>query len=252
MGKKRRGLQRTVRGLAHGLLPARLLKYQIALQSLQRGEPEIRLLPDLVPAGRTAVDVGAFFGAYTFFLARLASHVHAFEPQPYCVDFLQRAYPAGVTVHPCALGGASGSTTFHLPAGEDAFSQAGRLGESPATALGRHYPVTVEPLDAFDLGDVGFIKIDAEGAEEQILAGAEGLLQRCRPVLLMEIEERHTSRPLDEIFAGIQARGYAGSFLHAGAIRPLAEFSVAEMQRARLAGDRSKPYINNFIFEPES
>lgn len=250
--KEKRPLIRWVRRISQRWVPPRLLKYSIALRNFRRGEPEIRLLPELVPRGRVAVDVGAYLGAYTFFLQRLASHVHTFEPQPFCAEFLHRAYPKGVTVHPVAVAEREDTGYFCLPAAEGvAYSQAGRLSDEPPIIGERYYPIRLVPLDGLDLGDVGFLKIDAEGAEERVLLGAKDLLARCRPVLLVEIEERHhPQRDLREIFAAIEGRGYRGGFLWCGEVRPLAEFSLEEMQRARLRGDRQKPYINNFIFRP--
>jgi hypothetical protein len=41
-------------------------------------------------------------------------------------------------------------------------------------------------LDSFSLPNVSFIKIDCEGYEPFILAGAEQTIKKCRPVILME------------------------------------------------------------------
>ena len=46
-------------------------------------------------------------------------------------------------------------------------------------------------LDDLALGDVGFVKIDVEGHELAVLRGAAETLQRNRPPLLVEAEERH-------------------------------------------------------------
>ncbi len=251
MKKKR---NKPLKKLAYALLPPRLLKYQIALRNYRRGEPEIRLLKDLSPAGKVAIDIGAFMGAYTWFLERSASHVHVFEPQPACAEFIQRACRANVTVHNCALHDHSGLCKMSLPAGTEP-SQAARIdvdqNNAEADAAMQTIEVALKTLDEFNLDDVGFIKIDAEGAEENIIHGASQTLQRCRPKLLIEIEQRHVERPIEQIFETVLNQGYRGSFFINGEIRELSEFSVDEHQHARLAGDRSKFYINNFIFRPE-
>ncbi len=248
MKKKR---SKPFKRLAYALLPPRLLKYQIALRDYRRGEPEIRLLKELCPADTVAVDIGGFMGSYTWFLERIASHVHVFEPQPYCADFISRAAASNVTVHHCALSDQVGSCSLNLPV-QDGPSQAARIGDDKQLdADGRQIQVELKTLDSYELENVGFIKIDAEGAEEKILTGAADTLQRCSPTLLIEIEQRHIGKPIDEIFNSIQALGYKGSYFNAGEIHPLDTFSVDEHQKARLAGDRSKPYINNFIFNPE-
>ncbi|MCC7410516.1 MAG: FkbM family methyltransferase [Gammaproteobacteria bacterium] len=231
--------------VADAVVPARLLKYSIAWRNWRRGEAEIHLLGTLVDGRRDAVDVGAYRGAYTFFLARLARAVHAFEPQPDCARFLRRAYGRRVQVHECALADTTGSARLELRGGPQ--SQAARLGAPAAAGI----DVTLERLDDFGLDDVGFMKIDAEGAEERILRGARGTLARSRPVLLVEIEQRHLDKPIQSVFEYIQDLGYHGWFLLAGELHDLAQFSVDSLQAARLRGDRSRPYVNNFIFRPQ-
>ncbi len=51
-------------------------------------ESEMQLLPYLVSKGEVAVDVGANFGIYSFWLYRLGAKVLAFEPHPLCCQFL--------------------------------------------------------------------------------------------------------------------------------------------------------------------
>jgi len=233
--------RRRWRAFSRRLLPPRLLKHQIAWRNWRRGEPEIRLLGTLVPPGRPAADIGAHLGAYTYFLRRLAPEVHAFEPQAACARFLRAAYDHRVRVHECALADYEGRAP--LTAG----GQAARLAAGAAGAADR---VAVTRLDAFALANLGFAKIDAEGAESAILAGGRATLARCRPVLLVEIEQRHLARPIAEVFEQILALGYCGEFLLDGALQPLARFSLAGLQTARLQGDRRAPYVNNFIFRP--
>src|SRR6266568_3035020 len=50
--------------------------------------------------------------------------------------------------------------------------------------------VEVRTLDSFEFSDVAMIKIDVEGHEEAVVAGAEETIRRCRPSLLIESEER--------------------------------------------------------------
>ena len=245
-------LQRRLKRVGHAIFPPALTKYQIAYRNYRRGEPEIRLLDQLVDRNKEAIDIGAYTGAYTFFLQRLVHHVHAFEPQSQCAEFLRRAYKQTVSVYPVALSDRDGRGEMSSPNDTGDPSQGARLNfDQRSRAPGNpHLAVDVRTLDSFGFENVGFIKIDAEGEERRILAGGRSTIERCRPVMLIEIEERHLAGNIREVFEYIESLGYRGSFLNQRAIQPLSAFSVETMQRARLTGDRTKPYINNFSFRP--
>jgi len=51
------------------------------------------------------------------------------------------------------------------------------------------YDVTVNTLDSYNFEDVDAIKVDCEGYEYPILKGALQTIQRCRPVVQLEIVE---------------------------------------------------------------
>ena len=45
----------------------------------------------------------------------------------------------------------------------------------------------LRPLDSFGFRNVSLLKIDVEGFEDEVLAGAERLIRESRPVILLEI-----------------------------------------------------------------
>lgn len=246
--------QRGLKRVAHHWIPPRLLKYQIASRNWRRGEREIRYLDTLVVPGRNAIDVGAFLGAYTYFLAKLSPTVYAFEPQRMCCEFLRRAYRNNVRVYDCALSNYSGE--IGMLHGADKLPNQGASLLSGDKSKNHQRPesapvqVAVKRLDEFELDNIGFIKIDAEGEETNVLEGAEQTLTAHRPNLLIEIEQRHRQGDIYDVFRDVEAHGYHGEYLIDGEFRSLKTFSVAHHQHARLAGDKSKPYINNFVFRP--
>src|SRR5271169_3786657 len=61
--------------------PSRFYRRRIA-EEARSGEPELAVLPELVPRGGTAIDVGANQGVYAYALAGIADRVVAFEPNP--------------------------------------------------------------------------------------------------------------------------------------------------------------------------
>jgi FkbM family methyltransferase len=244
-------------------------------------EPEIDLLPELVAKGRRAIDVGANFGEYTYALARLVPRVEAFEPLAGCAAAIEAARLPGARVHRVALSDRDGERTLHLPVRDGRADTPSASFVDPGGTRERT-SVPVRTLDSYGFTDVGLIKIDVEGHESAVLAGATDTLRTCRPVLIVEIEQRHRSDcRIDQVFAGILALGYAGSFLHAGRRHPLEAFSFECHQapfldalvaserggadhrsgpfssksvsaRAMLAGRRQDRYVNNFIFVPQA
>ena len=64
--------------------------------------------------------------------------------------------------------------------------------------------IVVAPLDSMLSGPVDFLKIDVEGMEMSVLAGAAGLIGRWRPLVFVEIANRNTS----EFSAWLDGAGY--------------------------------------------
>jgi FkbM family methyltransferase len=233
-------------------LPAPVV-YWAAEHRYRALEPELRHVAQLVPTGRTAVDVGAWLGPWTRALSRHAAHVHAFEPQPDLAARLRRVAGARVTVHQAAAGATPGRAQLVVDhaAGRDALAHlvdAG--GSSERGASVEAVDVELVRLDDCELGDVGFLKIDAEGHEGPVLDGAEALLERCRPLVLVEVEQRHLDVPIGAVHARLLDRGWTGWFLRDGAWRPLAQFDLERDQQQWVDHLPDPRYVNNFLFRP--
>lgn len=140
------------------------------------------LMTRLRRPGRTFVDVGAHIGSVIGEAARHSpGPVIAFEAIPAKAAYLAQRYPA-VTIHNVALLDHAGEMRFFVDNAESGFS-------SLATREGNVTEITVKVarMDAILTGeDVDMIKIDVEGAELGVLRGAEGVIARCRPVIMFE------------------------------------------------------------------
>ena len=113
------------------------------------------------------------------------------------------------------------------------------------------FEVELARLDDEPLQDVGFIKIDVEGHEGSVVRGGERLIRRDRPVILIEVEQRHAPKPVTETFQQIERLGYDGFFLKSGRLRPVAEFDPARDQDVGNLHRPGTAYINNFVFQPK-
>jgi FkbM family methyltransferase len=213
---------------------------------LGRLEPELELIVELVPHPRRCLDIGANVGLYTFRLAGIADAVEAFEPMQSCADRLRASGLANVRVHQVALSNHTGEGVLHLPAGDrHAAAYASLTNEF---AGGESATVELRTIDSYAFEAVDLIKIDVEGHELEVLEGARGTIERERPTIIVEVEERHRSGGVGAVFAFFDGLGYQGSFLGNGTLLPLSVFSVRLHQ---FAADPHDPrYVHNFIFQP--
>ncbi len=211
----------------------------------------------------TLVDVGAHDGLITIPLARLpGSRVIAFEPLPPAFVRLQAALrgafgamPAHVDCRAAALGDSPGQITLAMPVLDGvAQEQWASTAKDYAAHLSarvtvERFAVPVERLDDLGLADLTAMKVDAEGAEYEILRGARETLLRCRPVMTLEIEERHREGSTWAVPAYLDALGYEVLFELGGEWFPVASLDRATMQRASpdpSVFEASDPYV--FVF----
>ncbi len=209
----------------------------------------------------TLLDVGAHEGAFTLPFALLpGSHVLAFEPLPASFSRLQEAAGAlpNVTLRQEALGDSTGEAELRLPvvdgsANEQWASIAKQYGGYGPRVAEQSLTVPLRRLDEFALGDLTAVKLDAEGAEYEVLRGGAETLRRCRPVLSIEIEERHRPGSTWAVPAFLDALGYDGFWEQWGDWRPMREFDRATMQVASpdpTVFAASDPYVFVFYFLP--
>jgi len=160
------------------------------------------LAPWVPRRGCVFVDVGANVGTWTTWLASSFERGYAVEPDPDALAVLRTNVPANVAVYPLAAWSAETTLSFsryaetvHTSAffAEEGINTGRRLGtlELPG-----------RPLDALCLdGPIDFIKCDTEGAEIQVLQGAQQLIQRERPWLLIEAHSLENCIALSHVLA---------------------------------------------------
>jgi len=153
-------------------------------------EKEMDFLRHWLRSGMTVIDIGANLGVYSLPMARSVGqtgHVFAYEPGSEIRALLERSRElnAAVNLH---------ISPFALSDRE----REGRLvfgGSSELNALGdggAGETVRITSLDSEDAArgwpSPDFIKIDAEGEEERILAGGRNFFARHSPLIMFEIK----------------------------------------------------------------
>lgn len=217
-------------------------------RALRSGEPELHALPLLVSPGRLALDIGSNKGAYSYLLANMGVSTHAFEPQPEFCDRLIHTAPSNLVCHNVAVSDREGEMDFYLPVKKGrVLNQLATLRNISDRTECKKISVRTCTLDNLGFTNIGFIKIDVEGWERQIIQGGINTIRRDKPTMLIEIEERHTETELADSLSFIESLGYKAHCYHEHRIQPITEFFDIDRHHRFVGTGR---YYNNFIFIP--
>lgn len=145
----------------------------------------LRFSSQFISRTSVVVDVGANIGNHSLFYLKecRCKYLHAFEPHPFMFGLLQfnlqryankKLYNKGLSdrsgkakpskINPRHVG----STTFTYDSNGNA---------------------KLERLDLYEIRSVDFIKIDVEGFEYEVLAGARDTISKHKPVIAVEVRE---------------------------------------------------------------
>ncbi len=190
----------------------------------------------VVRPGWTVLDLGAHLGYFTLLLSRLVGpggRVIAFEAFPEVFSILEE----NVRLNSCnnvvvvnkAVAAHSGPVVLGRvdddPVSSTAVLGGGRpVAEVAAVAIDQYFDATS--------GKISFVKMDVEGAEDAVLGGMEQILQRDRPLLLIEVHGFDVHGERHPALHRLQRLGYATRSLDGpGAqVHVLAEHRSAEGQ----------------------
>ena len=151
------------------------------------------LLRRVLRADSNCVDIGANRGVFLKQFVRLApkgQHT-AFEPIPELAAVLIDEFPE-IEVFNCALSNRAGKAAFYHVPDMDSWSGL-RKQQYPADVDPVAISVELACLDDCVKSDVriDFIKIDVEGAELEVLEGAQATIARWKPWILFEHARIH-------------------------------------------------------------
>lgn len=135
---------------------------------------------------RAFIDVGANIGLYTWtFLSHVpGGRVIAVEPDPASAALLHATacrWRRSAELHPVALSNVEGVADFHVD------TIGGHRSSLVNATSGEVVTVRTRRLDDIvERRQIELIKIDVEGAEENVLAGAQETIERQHPTLIVE------------------------------------------------------------------
>lgn len=169
-----------------------------------------------VPALQTILDAGANVGQFTLAAARAYpdARVLAFEPVPNAAAILRRRSSGNphIEVHECALGRENGELTLF----QNEYSHvSSALSIHPKNPHPNYDPTKVQALQvkvarlddcvlANDLAAPALLKLDVQGYEREVLAGAHGILSGIEYVVVeAAFVELYQDQPMFEDLHGL-------------------------------------------------
>lgn len=200
--------------------------YDIWRRTFLAGEFD-HLWPFLDPA-KAAVDVGALLGQYSLTLSAFSTRCLCIEPlEQY--RFLAEVLPPNCILRTVATGARRGSGIIYSPVAPDGSVDFG-LSSLVRTEWPQGYTLRAQETEIRSLDEVvsealgnepvGFIKIDVEDYELEVLGGATETLARHRPALQVEVHARQVG-PVRELMARL---GFRGLFFYQRRLLDLSEF----------------------------
>lgn len=247
------------RGLRRHAVTARLLTEWRVGRLLRSGsQPELIHSLRAIRPGSLVVDVGASVGNYALAFAKANGPdgmVLALEANPAVYrELVNSTWRSRVLPINAAASDRPGLAEMFVPYDTAGKGQAPLGTLSERTQPGARFPVPLVTVDALtgDDDDISLIKIDVEGHEMPVVAGARATIQRCRPTLVIEIEERHSSTGVRATVEAIMALGYRCYAITSEGLMPWSDFDVhtQQIQRLDMAGGPGAGYVNNFLFVP--
>jgi FkbM family methyltransferase len=186
------------------------------------GFEDVLLFERLLRPGGVCVDIGANYGYMSINASKIvgpSGMVVAVEPEPRALELLEHNIGlnnAGVITVPRALSDHCGTASFNL-ATETGLSRLDNPGRDDFGMV-RTEVITVETTTLDSLLEeiapgraIDLVKMDVEGAELQVLRGAETLLDRRRTHFILEINHGHLDHnnlSFTDVWAFFTSRGY--------------------------------------------
>ena len=134
------------------------------------------------PNLKNCIDVGSHVGFWSKDFTKLFTHTFAFDPIPQVREcYIKNITNSNYTLYPYGLGKENKKISVLYSPKE--------TGNTHASDKG-NLDVEIKTLDSFNLENIDYIKIDAEGYEIEALSGARNLVERCKPFIHIEAKKK--------------------------------------------------------------
>lgn len=204
-----------------------LLKKRLKRAVKKNYEKELEIIDQFGDKSKDALDIGVYRGVYSYKLAQHFNLVHSFEPNPLLFPYLDRNLKKiikNINLYNLALSNKDGVAKLKLPVRNKSIfknniEELYQLGAASIHSNNifknfKEIKVEMKKLDNIKIiNKIGFIKIDVEGHELEVIEGSINTISNNMPVLLIEIEKRHTKKPVEDTITYIKKIGYECFFV---------------------------------------
>lgn len=225
---------------------------------------EIKLMMEILQPGDVAVDVGSHKGAYIYWMQKAVTKegkVFSFEPQIELFRYLKKIIEifnySQVEVYHNAVSDFQEIRKLYSPSErvstgatlvENLFEENDAVSQIESITLDNFFSESGREIQL-----PNFIKIDVEGHELEVLKGASAVLQKARPVIQFEAEQKtYGKQDISLMFDFLENLNFKGFFFFNGKLCSIGIFNLEIHQNWNLAKTpNAHNYANNFIYFPE-
>ena len=192
---------------------------------------------------KNSIDVGGATGIYSTHFCKHSNQVYAFEAVPPVHKQLYKLTEQfnNFICQQAAVSNFEGTSEFYV---DDK-----RLSNSGLQNLvdGQKIQVPVVTIDSFNYKDVGFIKVDTEGTELDVLQGAINTIDKYLPTCMIECYYKFNKYPIETTYNFFKERNYNCAYNEKG--KGLVEVkSVDEFIQASTSDEMLHVHDGDFIF----
>jgi FkbM family methyltransferase len=231
IGKFKKGGIAAVAGLFFGVEMKVAFPEEVSWFIYRNGffEPELtRFSLGYLKPGMVWLDIGAHFGYFTLLCSQIVGEkgcVHSFEPTPRTFQMLSlnAAQRKGVFLNNLAVYSKERMIKFRdyglkLSAFNSFFNP--RINKEKASRLAsREYHVKAVTIDRYVESKSlrpDFIKVDAEGAELEIIKGMKKIIELYKPVISLEVSDLDGANTSAELVRYLVSYGYVPHIMREG------------------------------------
>ncbi len=228
-----------------------LLKRRLERSIKNRDENEIELLKRFIKPGTDCIDVGVYRGVYSYEMSKYSKKVHSFEPNPLIFKYINenlKKISNNIDLYNFALSNKNSVLDLKVPIRDKKFDKENYeehylMGRATIHELNNFqdyekFEITSKKIDDFNFdNEISFIKIDVEGHEIEVIEGGKSIIKKNKPVLLVEIEERHSKKNVHHSIDYINGLGYNSHIYDENDLK-----KTSELKNMKL--------FTNFIFLP--